>query len=136
MIESLKIKIWMKTPSLLSYIAFWMRRLLWNLKLKKDFFWKNINQSIWRMCEIFKANSHYLIRPKLNQTSSSRTKFLSLLKNLTVFFRLWFCTLSDKTMSDKIFVGQNFSSDKIFVTSEKFRHFCPTKYFVLFKFSS
>ena len=29
---------------------------------------------------------------------------------------------------DKIFVGTNFSSDKIFVTSKKFRHFCPTKF--------
>ena len=27
-------------------------------------------------------------------------------------------------------VGQNYSSDKIFVTSGKFRHFCPTKNFV------
>ena len=27
---------------------------------------------------------------------------------------------------DKIFVGQNFSSDKIFATSEKFCHYCPT----------
>ena len=39
-------------------------------------------------------------------------------------------TLSDKTMSDKIFVGQNFPPDKIYVTSEKFRHFCPTNNFV------
>ena len=38
-------------------------------------------------------------------------------------------TLSDKTSSDKIFVGQNFSSDKIFVTFPNFRHFCPTKRF-------
>ena len=41
-------------------------------------------------------------------------------------------TLSDKTMSDKIFVGQNFSLDKIFVTIGKFRHFCQTKNFVHF----
>ena len=27
-----------------------------------------------------------------------------------------------------MFVGPNFSSDKIFVTSKKFRHFCPTKF--------
>ena len=29
---------------------------------------------------------------------------------------------------DKIFVGINFWSDKIFVTSKTFRHFCPTKF--------
>ena len=29
---------------------------------------------------------------------------------------------------DKIFIGQKFSSDKIFDTSETFRHFCPTKF--------
>ena len=34
-------------------------------------------------------------------------------------------TLSDKISSDKIFVGQNFSSDKIFVTDPNFRQFCP-----------
>ena len=34
------------------------------------------------------------------------------------------------------FVGQNYSSDKIFVTSRKFRHFCPTKNFVRRKFLS
>ena len=50
-------------------------------------------------------------------------------------------TLSDKTMSDKIFVGQNFSLDKIFVTIGKFCHFLsdekfyPTKNFVHFLFS-
>ena len=27
---------------------------------------------------------------------------------------------------DKVFVVQNFSLDRIFDTSEKFRHFCPT----------
>ena len=34
-------------------------------------------------------------------------------------------TLSDKISTDKIFVGQNFSSDKIFVTDPNFRQFCP-----------
>ena len=33
------------------------------------------------------------------------------------------------TLSDNIFVGQNYSSDIIFVTSRKIRHFCPTKFF-------
>jgi len=30
----------------------------------------------------------------------------------------------------QLFVGHNFSSDIIFVTFEKFRHFCPTFFFV------
>ena len=34
-------------------------------------------------------------------------------------------TLSDKSSSDKIFDGQNISSDKIFDTKPKFRQFCP-----------
>ena len=37
-------------------------------------------------------------------------------------------TLSDKISSDKIFVGQNISSDKIFDTEPKFRQFCPTNF--------
>ena len=47
----------------------------------------------------------------------------------------WFClkryktnTLSDKTLSDKSFVGQNFSSDKNFATLPNFGHFCPAKF--------
>ena len=36
-------------------------------------------------------------------------------------------TLSDKEMLDLFFVGLNYSSDKISVTSEKFCHFCLTK---------
>ena len=39
-------------------------------------------------------------------------------------------TLSDKISSDKIFVGQNFSSDKIFDTFPKIRHFRPMKIIV------
>ena len=39
-------------------------------------------------------------------------------------------TLSDKKMSDLFFVGLNYSSDKIFVTSKRFCHFCLTKDFV------
>ena len=42
-------------------------------------------------------------------------------------------TLSGKTMSDKIFVRQNYSLGKIFVPYEKFRHFSPTKHFVHFR---
>ena len=38
--------------------------------------------------------------------------------------------LSDKKMSDLFFVGLNYSSDKVFITSKKFCHFCPTKNFV------
>ena len=34
-------------------------------------------------------------------------------------------TLSDKISSDKIFDGQNISSDKTFDTKPKFRQFCP-----------
>ena len=39
-------------------------------------------------------------------------------------------TLSDKISTDEIFVGQNFSTDKIFDTFLNFRQFCPTKIFV------
>ena len=61
---------------------------------------------------------HFCLRIKLSRFSSENGASMI------------FHTLSDKTMSDKIFDGQNFSSDKIFVTSEKFRHFCPTNNFV------
>ena len=41
-----------------------------------------------------------------------------------VRFLLDFCI----EMLDKIFDGQNFSSDKIFDTKSKFRQFCPTNF--------
>ena len=41
-------------------------------------------------------------------------------------------TLSDKSSLDKIFDGQNFSSDKIFDTKPKFRHFCPIFVWLLY----
>ena len=40
-------------------------------------------------------------------------------------FRIGLNTLSGKISPDKIFAGQNISSDKIFDTKPKFRQFCP-----------
>ena len=39
-------------------------------------------------------------------------------------------TLLDKISTNKIFIGQNFSTDRIFDTFQNFRQFCPTKIFV------
>ena len=54
-----------------------------------------------------------------------RQKILSI-DNFVLFLksRQWALNLKKKKL-DKIFVGPNFSSDKIFVTSKKFRHFRP-----------
>ena len=41
-------------------------------------------------------------------------------------------TLSDKISSDKIFVGQNISSNKIFDTKPKFRQVCPVFAWLLY----
>ena len=53
-----------------------------------------------------------------------RTKFPTPSRNFDSFVRFLpdFCI----EILDKIFAGQNVSSDKIFDTKLKFRHFCPT----------
>ena len=55
-----------------------------------------------------------------------RAKFSTPSRNFDTFVRFLpdFCI---ETL-DKIFDGQNFSSDKIFDTKPKFRHFCPTNF--------
>ena len=61
----------------------------------------------------------------------SRTSFVNgPLKSSLLPSILWKNTLSDKMSTDKIFVGQNYSWDKIFDTYPKFRQFCPTKIFI------
>ena len=55
-----------------------------------------------------------------------RTKFSTPSRNFDSFVRFLpdFCI----EILDKIFDGQNVSSDKIFDTKLKFRHFCPTNF--------
>ena len=73
-----------------------------------------------------------LYRTKVCRTKFStdkifrRTKFSTPSRNFDTFVRFLpdFCI---ETL-DKIFDGQNFSSDKTFDTKSKFRQFCPTKF--------
>ena len=71
-------------------------------------------------------------RTKVRRTKFStdkifrRTKFSTPSRNFDSFVRFLpdFCI----EILDKIFDGQNVSSDKIFDTKLKFRHFCPTNF--------
>ena len=55
-----------------------------------------------------------------------RTKFSTPSRNFDNFVR--FCLNFYIEILDKIFDGQNFSSDKIFATKPKFRQLCPTNF--------
>ena len=67
----------------------------------------------------------YLVTKGLFQTTADRDE-----SKVFMSFCSFFSALSDQKIVGHIFVGLNYSSDKIFVTSNKFRHFCPTKNFV------
>ena len=73
---------------------------------------------MWKTCEgVFLVLADNNLQKLLNKTSYKSVRLIIKVN-----------TLLYKKMSDKIFVGHNSSSDKIFVTSEKFRHFCPTSF--------
>ena len=75
----------------------------------------------YKVCwtHIFKINIPY-------RTKVRRTKFSTLRRNFDTFVRI-LPDFSIETL-DKIFDGQNFSSDKTFDTKPKFRQFCPTNF--------
>ena len=65
----------------------------------------------------------YTLSDNFRQKKFRRTKFLTPRRNFDSFVRFFpdFCI----DILDKIFDGQNISSDKIFDTKPKFRQFCP-----------
>ena len=96
----------------------------WNFQ-----WWGSILELIFGNSPIF-TNIPY--RTKIHRTKFStdkifrRTKFSTSSRNFDSFVRFLpdFCI----EILDKIFDGQNVSSDKIFDTKLKFWHFCPTNF--------
>ena len=84
------------------------------------------------ICQPARNQMQLPYRTKFGRTKFStdkifrRTKFSTPSRNFDSFVRflLDFCI----EILDKIFDGQNVSSDKIFDTKLKFRHFCPTNF--------
>ena len=94
-------------------VCFWFEFLWRILKLNSKFVECFIRKSRkWKSLELTLEKNNFKIKRGQIAKSSNKLKQY---------------TLSVKISSANYFVGKKYSSAKIFVTSQKFRHFLPTK---------